>query len=264
MLRRIKQSLYRLLALSAIRVPATVLMKVASTNEVPALGPVPAADTVVVLAPHMDDETIGCGGAIAAHVRAGAKVHVIFLTDGVKGFEPQELRQVSFEVRRETRVRESEAACEILGVAQAHYLNMPDGESKPSNEAAQRLLATLEAINPDLAYLPFLTDTHHDHQTCIRLFLDACSKKPVFDSLLCNCYEVWTPLHPNQILDITEDMPQKMAALACYDSQLKMNDYLSSVKGLNAYRAIANRSQGYAEAFYLTTVARYRQLMDQR
>ena len=48
--------------------------------------PTPISDyahrTVVVLAPHSDDETIGCGGTLARHVECGAQVHVIFLTDG--------------------------------------------------------------------------------------------------------------------------------------------------------------------------------------
>ena len=42
-------------------------------------------ERVIVLAPHMDDETIGCGGAIARHVKAGATVHTVFLTDGRHG-----------------------------------------------------------------------------------------------------------------------------------------------------------------------------------
>lgn len=75
--------------------------------------------------------------------------------------------------------------------------------------------------------------------------------------MLCCCYEVWTPIHPNCVVDISEHMDTKMSALSCYDSQLQMNNYLSSVKGLNAYRSIANKSKGYAEAFFLTTAADY-------
>src|ERR1700722_16160488 len=45
----------------------------------------PDGGTVVVLAPHMDDEVIGCGGTLARHVAAGAKITVIFLTDGRHG-----------------------------------------------------------------------------------------------------------------------------------------------------------------------------------
>lgn len=237
-------------------------MKVAQTNEVPAVGPVPAADTVLVLAPHMDDETIGCGGAIIAHVKNGASVHVLFLTDGAKGFEPHALQAMTDQERQETRVRESEAACQVMGVTKTHYLNLPDGQSQATPEAVAQFGEILKQVQPDLLYLPFLTDTHHDHRVCNALLFAASRNHPELDRLLVNCFEVWTPLHPNHIVDITADMEQKMAALACYVSQLDMNNYLSSVQGLNAYRAIANRSQGFAEAFYLTTVGDYRALAE--
>src|SRR5690348_6988030 len=45
----------------------------------------PEAGKVVVLAPHMDDEIIGCGGTIARHAAAGASVTVVYLTDGRRG-----------------------------------------------------------------------------------------------------------------------------------------------------------------------------------
>ena len=261
MLHWLKQRLYHLLALGGIKAPAGLLLRLANANQAPALAPVPSARRVLVLAPHMDDETIGCGGAICQHVRAGARVEVVFLTDGARGFEAQDLRSLSHEARCERRRSESEAAARLLGVAATHYLNLADGASKVDETSTAALLAVLASASPDLVYLPFLTDSHHDHRTAVALFLAACELRPEHDALLCNCYEVWAPLLPNHIVDISDDIEQKMAALACYSSQLAMNDYLSSVRGLNAYRAIANRSQGYAEAFYLTTAAQYREML---
>jgi len=37
---------------------------------------------VLVIAPHSDDEVIGCGGVIARHVRSGSTVHIVYMTDG--------------------------------------------------------------------------------------------------------------------------------------------------------------------------------------
>lgn len=246
------------MARSAIRVPAQALMQVVAPNEVPGVGPVPAAEKVLVLAPHMDDETIGCGGAIIAHVNAGAEVHVVYVTDGIQGFTSDAQRKHDAMQRREIRMRESEEACRVLGVHKTHYLDLPDGKSAVTPDAVARLSTVLESVQPDLLYLPFITDTHHDHRISNALLLAACTER--WDNLLLNCYEVWTPLYPNHILDVTAAMDKKMAALACYESQLTMNNYLSSVRGLNAYRAIANRSEGFAEAFYFTTVGQYRAL----
>lgn len=262
MLHWLKQRLYHLLALGGIKVPAGLLLRLANANQTPALAPVPSARRVLVLAPHMDDETIGCGGAICQHVRAGSRVEVLFLTDGAKGFEAEDLRSLSHAARCERRRAESEDAARVLGVSATHYLDLPDGSSQVDDHSLAAMLAVLESVSPDLVYLPFLTDSHHDHRTTVALFLAACRSRPTFDSLLCNCYEVWAPLLPNHIVDITDDIEQKMAALQCYASQLAMNDYLSSVRGLNAYRAIANRSQGYAEAFFLTTASEYRALAE--
>lgn len=257
-----KKALYRVLAYSGIRAPVRLLLELANRNLVPAVGPVPTAEKVLILAPHMDDETIGCGGAICAHVRAGAVVEVLFLTDGAQGFEPDVLSSHTSQQRSDIRKAESEKATALLGVSATHYLDLPDGKTKPSQEATQKLLAIIGQVRPDLVYLPFLTDSHHDHLITNKLFIAACRANPSLKAMLCACYEVWTPLHPNCVIDISLDIDTKMAALECYTSQLAMNDYLSSVRGLNAYRAIANRSEGYAEAFYVTTASDYLSLAD--
>lgn len=260
MLDRIKRMIYRLLVLGGVRAPARLLLQLVNANQAPALAPVPAAQRVLVLAPHMDDETIGCGGALRQHLAAGASVDVVFLTDGAEGFEHDERQRLTHDDRCAIRRRESEAACAVLGVSATHYLDLPDGRSRIEPTVVEAFLSLLDKVAPDIVYLPFLTDSHHDHRTCNALLLEAARTQPALDALLCNCYEVWTPLLPNHIVDISADIDTKMAALGCYESQLAMNNYLSSVRGLNAYRAIANRSQGYAEAFYLTTLGEYRKL----
>ena len=234
-----------------------LLLKLSRQNAVPAVMGVPAARTVLVLAPHMDDETIGCGGAILQHVGAGARVDVVFVTDGAMGFDAGARRVSSTGERVELRRSEARAACERLGARKLHFLDLPDGRSQANASAVRALHDILADTRPDVVYLPFLTDSHHDHQTCNALLFSLLANDPSLASLLCACYEVWTPLYPNTVVDISEQMESKMAALACYKSQLALNNYLSSVRGLNAYRAIANNSRGYAEAFYLTTLKEY-------
>lgn len=257
MLGGVYRGIYRLLALGAIRPPMQLLLKLSRQNAVPALMPVPAARRVLVLAPHMDDETIGCGGAILQHVQAGARIDVVFVTDGAMGFELGARQLSSHAERVELRRSEARAACDLLGVHERHFLDLPDGRSQADASAVSALFDIVAQARPDVVYLPFLTDSHHDHQTCNALMLALLAKDPSLGSLLCACYEVWTPLYPNSIVDISVQIDSKMAALACYKSQLAMNNYLNSVRGLNAYRAIANNSQGYAEAFYLTTLKEY-------
>lgn len=262
MLRRLRLRLYQLLALAGIRIPASLLMRLARQNQVPALMEVPPATSVLVLAPHMDDETIGCGGALLQHVAAGAQVHVVYLTDGAQGFVPEQLAHLEASERVAVRRREAEQACDLLGVTGIHYLDMPDGRSQVDSAALDRLAAIVKQVSPELIYLPFVTDVHHDHGTCNALFLALCQRDAAMHSVVVCCYEVWTPLHPNSVVDITDQMDTKMAALACFESQLAMNNYLRSVEGLNAYRAINNHSKGFAEAYYRTTAGHYMTLID--
>ncbi|HEY3342006.1 MAG TPA: PIG-L family deacetylase, partial [Anaerolineae bacterium] len=91
-----------------------------------ALVGLPEAARILVLAPHMDDEVIGCGGAICQHVRRGAHVQVIFLTDGRLG--SRELLNLSGQQRRQremavaaTRKQEAECALDVLGVHDRVY-----------------------------------------------------------------------------------------------------------------------------------------------
>ncbi|MEM9257283.1 MAG: PIG-L deacetylase family protein [Pseudomonadota bacterium] len=255
---RFRKAAYRVLAFAGIRPSMRLLLHLVQNNPVPALAAVPLAERVLVLAPHMDDETIGCGGAIRAHVLAGQEVHVAFVTDGSGGFPAEDQARLTVPARTEIRRKEAAEACSVLGVSRMHCLNLPDGRSRADGEAVNTLLQLLTELSPEVVYLPFITDTHYDHATTNRLFLEAVERRPSeLGDILCSCYEVWTPLHPNCIVDITEYMDTKLLALACYKSQLAMNNYLDSVKGLNAYRAIANQSRGFAEAFFRISAREY-------
>src|ERR1700690_2675544 len=80
------------------------------------------AESVLVLAPHMDDEVIGCGGTLAKHIARGASVTVAYLTDGAGGgvAEPGS-------TLRATRKREAHLALSALGIPHCHFLDAADG-----------------------------------------------------------------------------------------------------------------------------------------
>src|SRR5580658_287426 len=78
------------------------------------------AGPVLVLAPHMDDEVIGCGGTLHCHVQAGAKVTVAYLTDGRAGdpsLAPDQISKMA-----EERKNESRRATELLGISDLIFL----------------------------------------------------------------------------------------------------------------------------------------------
>jgi N-acetylglucosamine malate deacetylase 1 len=208
----------------------------------------PGNQRIVVLAPHMDDEVIGCGGTIARHVAAGSQVSVIFLTDG---------RRIG-DAMGATRKSEARSALSELGVHQIEFLDAADGGlMEAAVGLAGSLLAHLERIRPALVYLPFFLEEHPDHRAASLLLLEAMRGSPL--TFHCHGYEVWTPLFPNCLVRIDETVEQKKRSLAHYQSQLAESDYMHTAIGLNAYRsnAFLGETCRFAEAFCALPVADY-------
>ncbi|MEY2893758.1 MAG: hypothetical protein RJA98_3666, partial [Pseudomonadota bacterium] len=123
---------------------------------------------VVVLAPHPDDEAIGCAGAILRHVQAGAQVSVIQLSDGRWGdrrlhdaTRDASQRQALQAALVDTRRAEAQAWAKAAG-CQVRFLEAHDGALGPRADWAQRLAGWLDELQPDLVYLPFVGELPED------------------------------------------------------------------------------------------------------
>lgn len=221
----------------------------------------PENETVMVLAPHMDDEVIGCGGTVARHVRAGARVAVVYLTDSryVKAnadrppAERERLHQELLGIRK----CEAREGCAILGVQDIHFLDGDPRLLEDSEEVATKLRALLQRISPAIVYVPVFLDRHPDHRATSAVLLAATNGTR--QSFECRAYEVWTPLIPNRLVRIDDTLETKLQALACHQSQLAHTDYAHMVRGLNAYRASAvpDGAARFAEAFLSLPLAEY-------
>ncbi len=219
----------------------------------------------MVLAPHMDDETLGCGGTIARHVKAGAQVTVIFLTDGRYGAgsyagmtEPGRNRRLEEIIR----VRKEEARCagEILGVHSLMFLDAEDSRLGADRRVPKLLREILGREQPQCVYLPYFLDQHRDHRAANSVLLAAVAGTRL--EFECRGYEVWTPLFPNCVIKIDETIELKKRALACYRSQLADTDYVHAAIGLNAHRSLAlgGKTGQFAEAFHALPLADYLRL----
>ena len=225
----------------------------------------PTGERVVVLAPHMDDEVIGCGGTLVRHLKAGAKVTVVFLTDGRHGgahlhkLSGQALEDAQKAVI-ERRKGEAREALGTLGIADIVFLDAEDTALAADKDAPRRLREVLERLNPTLVYLPFFLEHHPDHRAVSPLLIAATEGAKL--DFTCHGYEVWTPLFPNCMVWIDESMDLKRQAMQCYRSQLDdANDLLHAMQGLAAYRSvIRSKRQGrFAEAFCAMPLAEYAQ-----
>jgi LmbE family N-acetylglucosaminyl deacetylase len=205
---------------------------------------------ILVIAPHPDDEAIGCGGALCAHRDSGARISVVFLTSGELGLKHLP-RQEAW------AIRESEAskAGQVLGVANMDFLRCSDWTLGQEIAKASALLGPLlQEQSPDVIYVPHPAEAHPDHSVALPL-VQAAWKLCSFSAPNVRLYEVWTPLSSYDIVqDISELMPQKTQALREHASQLKDLDYVQAVTGLNQYRgALAGRCK-FAEVFAQTNL----------
>jgi LmbE family N-acetylglucosaminyl deacetylase len=207
--------------------------------------------TQLVVAPHPDDEAIGCGGVIAGNSGAGDRVVVAFLSSGECG-----IPCLSADAAGRLREREAAAAAEVLGVADLHFLRLPDGriDAQPARAAA-RLAWVVRTEQPDIVRMPHPHDGHADHQATWSILQQAIRLADIAtpDFL---AYEIWTPMAaPDYAEDITAFMDRKLAAIGCYRSQLRQLSYDHGIAGLNAYRGAFLAGSQYAEAvqhFWLT------------
>lgn len=224
----------------------------------------PGGGRVLVLAPHMDDEVIGCGGALCKHVRAGAEVTVVFVTDGRLG--SKDLIHLSGAERRKheadvvaTRKAEAKEALRVLGVNQAIYWDAPETMLAANHELPIKLSRLLASLQPDIVYLPFFLEEHADHVAISQILAAATATGAA--SFDCFAYEVWTPLFPNYLVDISDVIRVKEEALKKYKSQLADVDYVHTAFGLNAFRSASLlETGGYAEAFFCAPVTEYLEL----
>lgn len=241
-------------------------LQLARAAQQPALVAAPAGRRVLVLAPHADDESLGCGGTLALAARAGCSVRVLLLTDGRKGYDPALLAAADGAARQRfedelaaRRLREAAAACRCLGVPAPGCLDMPDGAlGSASAWALPPLTELLADWQPQVIFGPFATDAHPDHIAAAQLLARALAAVKLPADAQVWAYETWTPLPANTFVDIGPAMAAKRAAIAAHASQVAGTELLRVFEGLAAYRSLAaGRPGGQVEAFHRDTPAGY-------
>ena len=189
---------------------------------------------ILIVAPHMDDEVLACGGLIA-RLPARQQVHVAYATDGTKSPAPvfPWRDPVSADLGA-VRRQESEAALAVLGVPRQNlqFFNLPEGQLPGHRDELERLwLEHLERVQPDHVLVPFRYDRHPDHLAVNRVVTDSLTSGR-FRGRLSEyfVYHRWRLLPRRDIrryvrpeyllkLDITAVADRKLAALECFASQ---------------------------------------------
>lgn len=131
---------------------------------------------VLIVAPHMDDEVLACGGTIA-RLKDKERIYAIYATDGMKSPSPiVSWRDSITEDLGELRVEESRAAMATLGVPaeNLYFCRLPEAHLRENKKSLrQQLLPLVDRINPDLILLPFRYDRHPDHLVVNEIITEA-------------------------------------------------------------------------------------------
>jgi LmbE family N-acetylglucosaminyl deacetylase len=214
---------------------------------------------LVVIAPHPDDETLGCGGTIARFAASGTEVSVLV----VAGHLPPLYDEAAFE----TTHREALAAFKIMGVAQSAFLRIPATMVRdvPVAELNGKINGFIREIGPDMVLLPF-PDRHIDHRIIFDACIVACRPVRAAAPQTVLAYETLSETHwnvpgvepvfaPEFFVDTTDYMATKNAALACYASQINHAPSRSAeaCTALAKFRGSQNGC-GYAEAFKVVRI----------
>jgi LmbE family N-acetylglucosaminyl deacetylase len=212
---------------------------------------------------HPDDPEVSCGGTLARWANAGAAVWVCLVADGDKGSLDASIDPVELAARRREEVT---AAGKLLGVTGHHFLGYPDGEVTDSTELRARLVALIRLLRPEVVVCPDPTAVffgqhdanHRDHRIVGWAALDATAPAAGMPHYFPEAGPAHQPdtlylsgtLEPDVWVDISAQLPVKVAALRCHASQLGDGiDLVTQVVEARAAEAGQAGGMRYAEGF---------------
>ncbi|HET6379930.1 MAG TPA: PIG-L deacetylase family protein [candidate division Zixibacteria bacterium] len=233
----------------------------------------PSPERVLVVAAHPDDIEFGAAGTVARWVREGAEVHYLVLTRGDKGSDDPSADPARI---AEVRMAEQRAAAAAIGVSGVEFLDEPDGQMEASLRLRERITHAIRALRPEIVMthdptVLFVNNewvNHPDHRVTGQVTVDAVfptARDPLnFRHHLeqgLSPWKVaelflWSTNEANQIVDISDTLDLKLAALSCHASQF--HDFGEVARWLRRRAEELGERTGYraAEGFRRVMLAR--------
>lgn len=212
--------------------------------------PWPAGSTILVLAPHADDETLGCGGLLHRAHEAGLRTQVLVMA--VDGDEAE----------RAQREKELALACGHLGVDEAEVLFRMDRLPYADDRWIDLLESHVQRIQPTVLCLPFFGAYHQEHRATAAVAMSV--TRPLASTAryrpptvlafeeLSDCWSAFPAPQPRWYVELDEvDLDAKCAALAAHGSQFDEEFGSRSVRSIRALAALRGAQVGvpFAEAY---------------
>jgi LmbE family N-acetylglucosaminyl deacetylase len=216
-------------------------------------------ERVLCVAPHPDDEVLGCGGLLAALVDHGCEVQTVILTCGGAGSDQTERSSTEAQALVAQRREESVQAAKVLGTAPPVFLDFEDRSLRYGPALIAALGQAIQQHAPQLLLLPSLSEPHPDHQAAALAGLTAAlDAGPSLRTVL--FYEAGAPLHANVYFPMDAVAERKWQAVRCFTSQLGVEDYEGHARAMASLRAFGLRPMcREAESFFQADMAAVRE-----
>lgn len=219
------------------------------------LVPPPAGKRIGVIAPHPDDELLGCGGTLVRARESHPDTHicVLYLTNGERG-SPDRARPV----REVVRIRREEArrGLAVLGLDQGEHASFPDGALAAGPREVERVVRFLSECLPEIVMVPAPLDPHPDHRAATGILARALEAQDAIRPSVW-IYEVQPCFPMNALVRIDGVEATKTRALTEHGSQ-DVDRLTRAAQGLAACRAMyAPPTWEYAEAFRIGSAANF-------
>ncbi len=216
---------------------------------------------VLVVAPHPDDEVLGCGGLIKKYTTLGHRVFVLVATRGsAKRYSEDRVLNVRNEARE---------AHKILGVEDTLFLDFPapDLDMVSKADMSTEISKVIKNLEIEELFLPHRGDIHHDHQAIFYAGLVAARPTQGNTVKRISAYETLSETEwaapfesdafiPNHFVDITDSISFKLDAMTKFKSQLRdfpNSRSLEAIQSLAKFRGCTIGTH-YAEAFMVIRI----------
>ena len=214
-------------------------------------------NTILAVAPHPDDETLGCGGTLLRHIAGGDTVHWLIVTTikGATGFTNEQI---------ERRAGEIEAVAAAYGFTSVEQLGFVTTrlDTYPMSDLVMAVSEVVRRLQPDTIYIPYRNDVHSDHAvvfdaaaSCTKSFRYPSVKRVrVYETLSETEFSIKpsdTGFKPNLWIEVGDHLDHKIEIMKLFRGEMGEHPFPRSERNIRALATFRGATAGVeaAEAF---------------
>ena len=216
-------------------------------------------DNVLVVAPHPDDETLGCGGTLLKHKNSGDNIYWMIVTNIQIGNGWHE------EVVQK-RQKEIHQVADMYSFEKVFKLEFPTTklDTIPYSEIISKMSIVIQEVKPSIVYVPNCNDIHTDHQITFKAVMSSCKhfRAPYIRKILmyeCLSETEFAPavslyaFVPNCFVNISEYFLHELEIFRVYESEIMKPSFPRSIETITSLARYRGSCIGkeYAKAFCL-------------